>query len=206
MKHFFTNGLLNIKEDKNSNSSEKTFEKAIKTNLLENENIVAEEQVEEPQEIVEEPVVEEEPVDDGYVEEEIQDDLSYMEQLPPNSKENSTEHEKMKSLFICSENLYDYSKLVEQNIKNIDKSTIDRVTVVKLAQLEDKMNLYINKIKDFVAEVFIRETYEKNLYLFYTLRNEFITIIKIIRKLLKLETMEHDDISKDSQEGLIEIK
>ena len=59
------------------------------------------------------------------------------------------------------------------------------------------MSRFKLKLRDFIAEVFSKETYEKNLYTYLVLRHELLSIIKYIRSLLKLETLEVDEEKVD---------
>ena len=135
--------------------------------------------------------------DTAYMDDEANspDMMDQQEPPAPNSKANSAEAQKMLHLFSLSQKLYDFGVVLEENIENIDLSSIDINVVVELSRLKDKLANFLTKLRDFIAEVFSEETYEKNLYNYLTLRYELLAIVKFLRNILRLEENE-DEVLK----------
>lgn len=112
---------------------------------------------------------------------------------PPNSQANSADALKIMHLFDLSTTLFDYTEIVERNLKDIDQTKLATETIAYLSQLFGFMTRFKSKVRDFIAEVFPKETYEKNLYTYLVLRHELLSIIKCMRSLLNLETLEIDE-------------
>lgn len=110
---------------------------------------------------------------------------------------NSTEKMKMLHLFELVQTLLDYAKIFGSNLEIIDMNRIDEKDVTKLKMLKDKFDLYSKKLNNFISEVFVTEPYEKNLYIYLTLRQELLVMTKYLRQLLKLETLIVDEKQKD---------
>ena len=136
-----------------------------------------------------------------------EDEMGYMQnsidQVPAtpetNSNENSANSQKVLHLFDLSQKLFDYTKLLEKSLENIDNEFIETDTIVKLSQLNDTIKRYKDKLRDFIAEVFYKETYEKNLYNYLTFRYELLSIIKYLRALLKLDVLDpSEEVNKNN--------
>jgi len=135
-----------------------------------------------------------------------EDEMGYMQnsidQIPTtpesNSNENSANSQKVLHLFDLSQKLFEYTKLLEKSLENIDNEFIETDTIVKLSQLNDTLKRYKDKLRDFIAEVFYKETYEKNLYSYLTFRYELLSIIKYLRALLKLDVLDpSEEVNKN---------
>ena len=136
------------------------------------------------------------PIDGQMPEEEAaymqpQDEIS----VPPQTNENSNSADGQKTihLFNLSKDLFDYTEVLEKALENIDNDFIATDVIVYLSQLEDTLARYKDKLRDFIAEVFYKETYEKNLYNYLTLRYELLLMIKYLRSLLRLDVIEDDE-------------
>lgn len=135
----------------------------------------------------------------------VEDEASYLpspEQLQAqqmtNDNSNSTDSQKTLKLFDLSRDLFDYAEVLQKNLENIDNDFIAVDVVVYLSQLEDTLSRYKSKLRDFIAEVFYKETYEKNLYTYLTLRYELLSMVKYLRSLLKLDDIPVDDSDNDN--------
>lgn len=157
----------------------------------------ATEPVEEVQEEV--PSEEGEEVNQEY----MQDDGMAQEPSPiqafpdkPNSPINSINTRKMEAIFNNAKKLYELAIILSDSLSIIDYSTIDVEVVAKLSQLNDLMARYKIKLRDFIAKVFIKETFEKNLYIYFSLGNELLAMVKYLRCLLNLEVTDLEEEKK----------
>ena len=105
---------------------------------------------------------------------------------PPDPAENLNK-EKLKKLYDLFEDLLQYGDVFLENIKFVNSGLLD------LRRFE-KMNLYVKdikdllqKINDYLVNLFNTNDYDKNLYVYILFRTEFITSIKGLRDILKLE-------------------
>lgn len=149
-----------------------------------------------------------EPVDEksqsGDVEEYpngIDDEAGYMDDqsqqsMPANSTSNSSEEMKLLHLFDLSQNLIDYANIFEANFDSIDYSRIEKENIEYLEKLKDRFALFKERLQNFIIDVFYKETYEKNLYIYLSLRQELLIMVKYLRQLLKLETLVVDTDEK----------
>lgn len=97
------------------------------------------------------------------------------------------EKEKSKKLYELFEDLLQYGEVFIENIRFINTGLLD------LERFE-KMNFYTNdvrgllkKIDNYLINIFNKADYDKNLYAYILFRTEFITAIKGLRDILKLE-------------------
>lgn len=104
----------------------------------------------------------------------------------PDPSEN-LEKEKLKKLYELFEDLLNYGDVFIENIRFVNSGLLD------LKKFE-KMNMYVKDVKDllekiqnYLVNIFNVEKYEKNLYAYILFRTEFITSIKGLRDILKLE-------------------
>ena len=153
----------------------------------------------------EEEVQEEVPSEEGEEinQEDMQDDGMAQEPGPmqafpdkPNSPINSINTRKMEALFNNAQKLYELAIILSDSLSIIDYSTIDVEVVAKLSQLNDLMARYKIKLRDFIAKVFIKETFEKNLYIYFSLGNELLAMVKYLRCLLNLEVTDLEEEKK----------
>ena len=132
------------------------------------------------------------PIDNGF---EAEADYMANPSQPPmsqNSSSISAETMKMLHLFDLSQKLYDYGKILGDNLTEIDESLLDIENVGLVRQIETRLEEFQQKTRDFIVEVFYKETYEKNLYIYMSLRHEILTMIKFLRELLKLHVVDEE--------------
>ena len=154
-----------------------------------------------PEEMDDADYMNEEPIEaQDQVDPNIQMEMPEDAPSSPNSQANSADALKTMHLFDLSTKLFDYAEIVEKSLKNIDRTKIARGNIDYLSQLFDVMSRFKSKLRDFIAEVFSKETYEKNLYTYLVLRHELLSIIKYMRSLLRLETLEleEDEVDKST--------
>ena len=116
--------------------------------------------------------------------------------MPANSTSNSSEEMKLLHLFDLSQNLIDYANIFEANFDSIDYSRIEKENIEYLEKLKDRFALFKERLQNFIIDVFYKETYEKNLYIYLSLRQELLIMVKYLRQLLKLETLVADPEEK----------
>ena len=128
--------------------------------------------------------------DPGYETE--ADYMADQSQLPMSQNSSSLSAETMKilHLFDLAQDLYDYGNILGDNLKEIDKSALDKRVFGHIRQIEQRLEEFQQKTRDFIVEVFYKETYEKNLYIYMSLRHEILTMIKFLRELLRLHVVD----------------
>lgn len=127
-----------------------------------------------------------------YMDPQQDPEIQNQEPPVPNSQANSADGLKKLHLFNLAKKLYDYTVILEENLKHVDLGSIDINVVVKLSQLQDNLSRFDAKLRDFIAEVFNKETYEKALYIYLSLRYELLSMTTFLRGILKLEEIEED--------------
>ena len=121
--------------------------------------------------------------------------------MPQNSSSLSAEAMKMMHLFDLSQDLYEYGKILGDNLTEIDESLLEIDDVALIRQLEERLKEFKKKTRDFIVEVFYKETYEKNLYIYMTLRHELVTMVKFLRTLLSLNTLVIETKDEKNKKG-----
>ena len=106
-----------------------------------------------------------------------------------NSSSNSAEAMKTLHLFDLSQKLCDYGNILGDNLKELDRGLLDLETIGYLRQIDTRLEDFQAKTRDFIVEVFYKETYEKNLYIYLSLRHYLLTMVKFLRHILKLNTL-----------------
>jgi hypothetical protein len=95
---------------------------------------------------------------------------------------------KMLHLFDLSQKLSEFGNILGDNLEEIDESLLDIEVVGYIEELKKRLEDYKQKCRDFIVEVFYKETYEKNLYIYLSLKNEILNMTKFVRELLQLQT------------------
>lgn len=115
------------------------------------------------------------------------DPMTGMPMPPEETPQEKLEKEKTKKLFELFEDIMNYGDVFLENLRFVNSGLLDIVTF-------EKMNLYVNdvknllkKISDYLMNIFNNENYDKNLYAYILFRTEFVTDIKGLRDILKLE-------------------
>jgi len=122
---------------------------------------------------------------------------------PPQQLDSSKtlEKEKFVKLFGFYEDLLNYGKVFSDSLNTIDINLLDADVFSSYQSYNEHVKELVEKIKDYLENVFNNETYEKVLYTYVLYRTEMISIIKNLRKVLKLDQVQSEDdkdLSKDN--------
>ena len=146
------------------------------------------------------------PVEEEIPEQNYENEADYMANpsQPPmsqNSSSLSAETMKMLHLFDLSQELYEFGEILGDNLKEIDESLVDIETVGYIRQVGKRLERFREKARDFIVEVFYRETYEKNLYIYMSLRNEILIMTRFLSEILNLDNLNVEDKESINKKG-----
>lgn len=115
------------------------------------------------------------------------DDASYMQAPVDPAIDDITKRQRNTKLF---DNFSDLQKMVEYFVESLDSRVsldlLDNKQTEIISFSKDRMKSLIEKIINYQQNSFLTRQYEENIYMFMLLRSEFLTIIKYIRKILKI--------------------
>ena len=115
------------------------------------------------------------------------DPMTGMPMPPPETPEQNLEKEKLKKLYELFEDLLQYGDVFVENIRFVNSGLLDLIRFEKMNYYVTDIKNLLKKINDYLMNIFNKETYDKNLYVYILFRTEFITSIKGLRDILKLE-------------------
>ena len=104
----------------------------------------------------------------------------------PDPSEN-LEKEKLKKLYELFEDLLNYGDVFVENSRFVNSGLLDLDKFKKMNMYVKDVKDLLEKIQNYLVNIFNVEKYEKNLYAYILFRTEFITSIKGLRDILKLE-------------------
>ena len=108
--------------------------------------------------------------------------------LPPEpTPEENLEKEQLKKLFELFEDLLNYGDVFVENIRFVNLGLLDLYKFEKVTKYIENVKKLLEKINDYLVNIFNTEKYDKNLYVYILFRTELITSIKGLRDILKLE-------------------
>ena len=126
------------------------------------------------------------------------DDASYMSStsdVTPQAPSDTYNSKKLARLFDLMQNLSLYAETFKDTLETVELGLLDDSDMRDVEKYRTALDDLSTKIKDYLNDVFIGDTYEKALYAYVMFRTELLVAIKQLRKLLKLnEVDEKDDL------------
>ena len=101
-----------------------------------------------------------------------------------------SDKQKLLKLFDLFKELVDYSQLFYDSLDTVDFNLLEKDKFDKLRETRTKLFTLIEKLENYINEVFYGEKYEKALYVYILLRTELLTNIKLLREILELNKEE----------------
>jgi len=108
-----------------------------------------------------------------------------------------SDKQKLLKLFDLFKELLDYSEMFQESLEAIDFNLLEKEKNVKLRRSKDKLESMIEKLENYINEVFYGEKYEKALYVYILLRTELLTNIKLLREILGLNEIQDEKEQKN---------
>jgi hypothetical protein len=118
--------------------------------------------------------------------------------LPP-MNDPVAESKKMGKLFDLFKDLLNYSNVFKDSLTTIDMNLLDGEKIGRLRNNIEHVEKIIEKLRKYIIDTLPTEKYEKALYVYILLRTELLTVIKLLRESLELNTAVIDD-AKESKE------
>jgi hypothetical protein len=115
--------------------------------------------------------------------------------LPP-MNDPVAESKKMSKLFELYKDLLNYSSVFKENIVTIDMSLLDGEKIGRLRSNIEHIEKIIEKVRSYIIDTLPTEKYEKALYVYILLRTELLTVVKLLRESLGLNSMSSDPESE----------
>ena len=104
---------------------------------------------------------------------------------------------KLKKLFDLFNTLLNYGKTLLTSLEDtIDLGLFDEEKLGAFNKIKDRLRRFDEKTTTYISEVFSTEAYERALYVYILLRTELVTIIKLMRVKLELDTVDEDKPKK----------
>lgn len=114
------------------------------------------------------------------------DDANYMQaEAPQEPAADDGKYKKMK-LFCLFRNMMNYTESLLKTIENVDLSTLDDESIIKVEKAKNILNSTLNKIKEYMIDIYSTHAYEQGIYIYVLLRSELLAGISIIRETLAL--------------------
>jgi len=112
--------------------------------------------------------------------------------LPP-MNDPVAESKKMGKLFDLFKDLLNYSNVFKDSLTTIDMNLLDGEKIGRLRSNIEHVEKIIEKLRKYIIDTLPTEKYEKALYVYILLRTELLTVIKLLRESLELNTAVIDD-------------
>jgi len=112
--------------------------------------------------------------------------------LPP-MNDPVAESKKMGKLFDLFKDLLNYSNVFKDSLTTIDMNLLDGEKIGRLRNNIEHVEKIIEKLRKYIIDTLPTEKYEKALYVYILLRTELLTVIKLLRESLELNTAVIDD-------------
>lgn len=104
-----------------------------------------------------------------------------------------SDKQKLVRLYNYLQNLLDYGKNFKNSLDNIDMDLLDDDQINSIEDYKYKLGNTLDKIRDYIVNVFSTEDSKKILYVLLSLRSELLTVIGGIRKILHLDREEEPE-------------
>jgi len=136
----------------------------------------------------EEETIAEEPVEDtGYLQQAAQPEA-------PEEASTVLANEKSLKLFNLLDDLLTYGNIFNDSLNSVDINLLDFEILKQYRIYATHVVELIKKIENYIINIFNSETYEKNLYNYILFRTELISIVKELRRVLKLNDPEDKSV------------
>lgn len=122
------------------------------------------------------------------------DDASYIsstseDAAPANPSDNSR---KLARLFDLMQSLKLYAETLMDTLDSVELGLLDDSAMHSVENYRAALNDLSIKIKDYLNDVFVGDSYEKALYAYVMFRTELLVVLKQLRHLLKLNEVDED--------------
>lgn len=87
-----------------------------------------------------------------------------------------------KRLFELMNDLQVFGSYFLESLQNVALDMIDSETCQHIKKLKFNVQETVNKIKRYLLDSYVKNDYERNLYIYVLLRTELLTEVKILRK------------------------
>lgn len=122
------------------------------------------------------------------------DDASYISSTsegaaPANPSDNSR---KLARLFDLMQSLKLYAETLMDTLDSVELGLLDDSAMHAVENYRIALSDLSIKIKDYLNDVFVGDSYEKALYAYVMFRTELLVVLKQLRRLLKLNEVDED--------------
>jgi hypothetical protein len=149
------------------------------------------------QNIGNEEVVDEEQLNGNELPEE---DTAYLNQEAPGTQPQGSslviEKQKFVKLFDLFTDLKTYGSAFLESIEGIDINLLDEKIFVLVGKYQKSVRELVEKIDSYLINIFNSERYEKALYNYILFRTELISVVKGLRRTLKLDQIDEEEEKK----------
>lgn len=116
-------------------------------------------------------------------------DADYMQDPPPEEGPASQvdETEKKKKLFNLMNELLVYNKYFLNNVNDLSIDMINDENFYQIGKLKDRLTQVNVKLQKYLLDNFVNSEYNRSLYIYILLRTEVLTLVKLLRDLLKID-------------------
>ena len=116
-------------------------------------------------------------------------DADYMQDPPPEEEPASQvdETEKKKKLFNLMNELLVYNKYFLNNVNDLSIDMINDENFYQIGKLKDRLTQVNVKLQKYLLDNFVNSEYNRSLYIYILLRTEVLTLVKLLRNLLKID-------------------
>lgn len=116
-------------------------------------------------------------------------DADYMQDPPPEEGPASQvdETEKKKKLFNLMNELLVYNKYFLNNVNDLSIDMINDENFYQIGKLKDRLTQVNVKLQKYLLDNFVNSEYNRSLYIYILLRTEVLTLVKLLRNLLKID-------------------
>lgn len=150
--------------------------------------------------IQQEAIPEEQPQEvpqDGNIKENPElDDASYLDDLnlsPVESIPDTSEQKRKEKMFELFKELMNYSEVFYEDLEKIDSNLLDKEKIDDLRENKNRIKTISEKLRKYIEDDFLKEKYERSLYIYILLRTELITIVKLLRHSFELNKVDKTD-------------
>lgn len=109
------------------------------------------------------------------------------------------EEQRTLKLYDLFEELHELIEIYYDSFKVIQFDMLEHNQYVELSSLIKKIFKLKEDSNYYLTDIFVNESYEKNLYTYVLIRTNFVEIIKRVREILKLHDVNEEEKRKESE-------
>lgn len=109
------------------------------------------------------------------------------------------EEQRTLKLYDLFEELYELIEIYYDSFKVIQFDMLEHNQYIELSSLIKKIFKLKEDSNYYLKDIFVNESYEKNLYTYVLIRTNFVEIIKRVREILKLHDVNEEEKRKESE-------